>query len=68
VTGRRDSSDEIEITAAMIAAGVSAFLDFDSRFEGEADAVADIFRAMMEAREVPAEVAADTAPQQHPGT
>jgi hypothetical protein len=31
-------------------AGVTAFLDFDSRFEGEADAVADIYRAMVMAK------------------
>jgi hypothetical protein len=44
---REAGAPEIEITPAMIAAGVSAFLDYDSRFEGEAEAVADIYRAMV---------------------
>ena len=48
-------ADENEITPAMIAAGVSALLDFDSRFEKEADVVVDIFCAMMAAKEGPCE-------------
>jgi hypothetical protein len=47
----KDRIPEIEITPDMIAAGVTAFLDFDGRFESEADAVADIYRAMVWAKE-----------------
>jgi hypothetical protein len=36
----------------MIKAGVSVFLEFDSRFEDEADVVADIYRAMVSAMKV----------------
>lgn len=39
--------NEIEITPAMTKAGVSAFLNYDSRFERESDAVIEIFEAMM---------------------
>jgi hypothetical protein len=44
-------ANENEITPAMIAAGVSALLDFDSRFERESDAVISIFEAMVAAKE-----------------
>jgi hypothetical protein len=40
-------TDEIEITPEMTAAGVSAFLDGDLRFESEASVVEAIFRAMV---------------------
>jgi hypothetical protein len=42
--------DEIEITPAMIRAGVIALSEFDDRFEGEEEAVVDIFRAMVTAK------------------
>jgi hypothetical protein len=42
---------EIEITPEMIEAGASALFDHDSRFEGEEEAVARIFRAMIMARD-----------------
>lgn len=38
---------EIEVTPAMIEAGVSAFLRYDSRFENEECAVEEICRAMV---------------------
>jgi hypothetical protein len=41
------SGDGIEITPKMIEAGVSAFLDYDPRFELREDAVEAIFRAMI---------------------
>lgn len=44
------SCEEIEITPAMIKAGVSAFLNYDSRFERESDTVFEIFEAMWAAR------------------
>jgi hypothetical protein len=44
------TSAEIEVTPEMIAAGVSAFLEYDSRFENEACAVEDIYRAMVTAK------------------
>lgn len=39
-------ADEIEITPEMIEAGVCAFYEFDSRFDGAEVAVARIFQAM----------------------
>ena len=42
-----DAEDEIEITDEMVAAGVSAFLDGDLRFETEASIVRTIFREMI---------------------
>jgi hypothetical protein len=47
----RAASVEIEITPEMIAAGVSAFLEYDSRFENEACVVEDIYRAMVMAKD-----------------
>jgi uncharacterized protein YpuA (DUF1002 family) len=41
---------EIDITPEMIVAGELAFAEFDYRFEGEAEAVVRIFRAMVAAR------------------
>jgi hypothetical protein len=41
---------EIEITPEMVAAGVSALLNFDSRFENEAECVVEIFRTMTMAK------------------
>ena len=46
----RVPSDKIEITPEMIKAGVTAFLNFDSRFESEVEAVMDIYKAMVTAR------------------
>jgi hypothetical protein len=46
---KTNSTDEIEITTAMIEAGVEEFCGFDSRFEDEADAVARVYRAMIAA-------------------
>jgi hypothetical protein len=42
-------TDEIKITPSMIEAGVSAFLEYDSRFEREGDAVVSVFQAMVAA-------------------
>ena len=43
-------AEEIEITPEMVEAGVSALLDYDSRFEGEDTAVVRVFEAMLGAR------------------
>ena len=40
---------EIEITPEMMKAGLSAWYDYDSRFESEEDGVRAIFVAMLEA-------------------
>ena len=42
---------ETEITPEMIEAGVSAFYDYDSRFEEARDAVAAIYLAMQKLRQ-----------------
>ena len=42
-----ESDLEIEITPAMLAAGVSAYFDYDG---DEAETVADIYRAMVMAK------------------
>ena len=47
---REAGAPESEITPEMINAGVRALLEFDRRFEEEADAVVNIFRAMSEAK------------------
>jgi hypothetical protein len=44
------TESEMEITPAMIAAGVSVFLEYDSRFENEACVVEDIYLAMVKAK------------------
>jgi hypothetical protein len=44
---------EIEVTSGMLAAGVSAFLAYDPRFEGEEESVTRIYRAMVRARLLP---------------
>jgi hypothetical protein len=49
IQGER-ASPSIEVTPEMIEAGVTAFLEFDSRYESEADAVTDIYRAMIKAK------------------
>lgn len=41
---------EIEITPEMLKAGIKAFMDYDSRFEQESDAVIEIFEAMWAAK------------------
>lgn len=41
---------EIEITPAMTEAGLLAFSEYDDRFEGEEEAVANIYRAMVMAK------------------
>ncbi len=41
---------KIEITDAMLRAGVSALCRYDSEFESREEGVERIFRAMMEAR------------------
>ena len=46
-------ADEIEITPAMIEAGVRAFCAYDPDIERPRDVVPDIFRAMMSARVSP---------------
>ena len=46
MTSNNQLNDEIEITPAMLAAGVTVFFGFDERFESASDCVADIFRAM----------------------
>ena len=46
----KPTEDDIEITPEMIKAGVTAFLNFDSRFESEVEAVMDIYKAMVTAR------------------
>jgi hypothetical protein len=43
------TESDIEVTPAMIEAGVSAFFDFDPRFEDEEKAVERIFLAMLKA-------------------
>jgi hypothetical protein len=43
--------DEIEITPAMVEAGVSAFVRYDSRFVGPEEAVAEIHEAMVRAHQ-----------------
>jgi hypothetical protein len=43
----RDTAAEIEITEAMIEAGVAALASHDSRFESDEDAVMRIFMAMV---------------------
>jgi len=48
---RPELIEEIEITPAMIEAGVSQLADYDDRFEGRKDVVASIFRAMISARD-----------------
>jgi hypothetical protein len=48
---RREAPDpELEVTPEMIEAGVRAFFEFDSRFEGEREAVIRIFQAMRAAQ------------------
>jgi DNA gyrase inhibitor GyrI len=42
-------SDEIEITSAMLAAGVSALCRYDSEFESREEGAERIFRAMLSA-------------------
>lgn len=42
---------EIEVTPAMIEAGVKAFYAYDSRFEAEEAGVARIYRAMCLAKD-----------------
>jgi hypothetical protein len=56
---RTDSSagapaDEMEITPEMIAAGLRAFGEWDSRIEEPAGLVIEVYRAMREAREAAA--------------
>ena len=46
-----DATDAIEITAEMIAAGVSALVSFNPKFEAEEDGVIRIYRAMVMAAE-----------------
>jgi hypothetical protein len=45
------ASVEIEVTPEMVSAGVSAFLEYDSRFENEACVVEEIYRAMVMAKD-----------------
>jgi hypothetical protein len=51
VDNKQSQSDatSIEITAEMVKAGITAWYDYDSRFEAEEDAIRAIFLAMMEA-------------------
>lgn len=51
----------IKISPAMIAAGVSAFLDYDPRFEGPAEVVASIYEAMALAQDAEPAPAPKTA-------
>jgi hypothetical protein len=46
----KPTEDDIEITPEMVKAGVTAFLNFDSRFESEVEAVMDIYKALVTAR------------------
>jgi hypothetical protein len=46
----KPSSQKIEITPAMIAAGTLAFSEYDCRFERAEDAVEKIYLAMEQAR------------------
>lgn len=58
-----EKEDEIEITPAMIAAGVSEFEGYDRRFDLDREIVARIYSAMVNAR-----ISDDVSPlsQQHP--
>jgi hypothetical protein len=51
-TDEKSLTDEIEITPAMLAAGVAEFdlIDFDSAVAGAEDWVADIYREMVKAK------------------
>lgn len=52
------SAPEIEITPAMIAAGVDAYLDCDREFDPPEQVVMEVFRAMLQARHAPTTEAA----------
>jgi hypothetical protein len=45
-----DATTDIEITPEMIEAGLSAFYDYDSRFEEPRDAIPAIYIAMERAK------------------
>ena len=45
-----NSTDEIEITPAMMLAGLEAFTEYDRRFEDPEDAVARIYEEMVKAK------------------
>ena len=47
----KPSSQKIEISPAMIAAGTLAFSEYDCRFESAEDAVKKIYQAMEQARQ-----------------
>jgi len=49
--GAPGTDPEIEITPAMLKAGVSAFVAYDARFEGPQEAVAEIYTAMRRAHQ-----------------
>lgn len=44
-----DSTDDIEVTPEMIAAGVVALVSCDARFEGPEEVVRDVWAAMQKA-------------------
>lgn len=48
--GNPPATDEIEVTSEMISAGVKEFCAYDSRFEGPADCVEEIYLAMIKKR------------------
>ena len=48
-TGRRDT-DEIEVTPAMIAAGLDALTDCDPRFTPQDEILREVYRRMSGAR------------------
>lgn len=45
----RPANEEIEVSPAMIEAGVRAYADFDVEFDSVGELVSDVFKAMMRA-------------------
>jgi hypothetical protein len=56
VTTKEADAPEIEITPAMIEAGVEAFCAFDRFYDTRAEIVAGVFRAMEAARSSPGDL------------